>query len=1215
MVKIDKDTVLRNLKKLTSKSVMERAYLIAEKNKNLISLDFDDKVYKMSIKGSKPYAINVEFTENNGINANCNCDYDWGGFCKHIGAAVLFLLNRDNDLLGKEIKKQTTTELISNYNSEASKRNSQNQFRIENYFTDYKIDYDVLKNKLRYNVNIKNITPQKILLQSKTWTESYDVAFTAENNDLLLECNCLSNSKGICSHAKFVLNYTHEKNKTFFNILTENGFQKLKQKAFKEFGLNMDLTFEDYFNLDNSSFFKIYEPKKSTLAIKSLDFFDKTLHIVPKKTEIPQEKTDYNIAICVEHIRNQTIIVSLLKLYYYKNRPLEIKNINDATSADIKFFSNDLKWINTNFTVRNRYENDLPEQDYDMIKQLTKICSYFPLVYIKKNSFVYNHDNITQIFFSETLLSVFLKVSDDEYFVSATLYCRIGTKTSKAIPTFYHDNLALVKDTMYLTDNDVYPQLYKKFGETATIKCAHGLFPLLFQKVIDPLTKHIEVVFDLSYIAIENQSLTPVGKKLYLTEQNNLIKFLPVVTYDNNKEYNALESSEKCEVIDNKSTIVQLDKDFHENYITFFKSLHSEFENQMYEDGFYLTYDQIIAKSWFIDAFEKIRNHNIEIFGLDKLKKFNFSPYKASVNTNLSSGIDWFDVEIDISYGDMRVSLKDLQKAIVNKQNYVQLGNGKLGLLPEEWIEKFAVMFRQGEIKKEKVKISKLKFSILDQLFEKIDNEEIMRELYEKKEKLKSFTEIKNTKIPKNIKATLRDYQKEGLNWLNFLNEFGWGGILADDMGLGKTLQIITLITGLKKNKNNIVLIVVPTTLLFNWKKEIEKFAPHLTPYFHHGLQRLKTEEEISENQLIISTYGTVANDIEMFQNITFYYTILDESQAIKNPNSQRYKSMCLLKSKYKIAMTGTPIENNTFDLYAQMNFLNPGVFGSQENFKTNYSTPIDVNRDEKIASELQKMISPFVLRRTKEQVATELPPKVEDYLYCEMEPEQRAVYDVFKNRYRDFLMQKFTEEGFEKSKMFVLEGILKLRQICDSPTLLNDDATYTSESIKIKEIIKHITEKTANHKILVFSQFVGMLKLIETELQKNKIEYEYLDGKNSQTQREESVDNFQNNEKCRVFLISLKAGGFGLNLTSADYVYIVDPWWNPAVENQAIDRCYRIGQDKHVIAYRMICKDTIEEKIMDLQQKKKQIASDIIHTDENIMKQFDKTDVLNLFN
>jgi SNF2 family DNA or RNA helicase len=498
-------------------------------------------------------------------------------------------------------------------------------------------------------------------------------------------------------------------------------------------------------------------------------------------------------------------------------------------------------------------------------------------------------------------------------------------------------------------------------------------------------------------------------------------------------------------------------------------------------------------------------------------------------------------------------------------------------------------------------------------LFDNIDDAKIIEELAEKRKRIYEFKEINKTTVPKQIKAELRHYQKEGVNWINFLDEMKWGGILADDMGLGKTLQILTFIQQIIIKDKTPNLIIVPTTLLFNWKAEIEKFAPQIKAFYHYGVDRNKTTKEFNKYHIIFTSYGVLLRDIENLSKFQFNYLILDESQAIKNPASHRFKASNLIKAKNRIALTGTPIENNTFDLYAQMSFVNPGIFGSINNFKQNYSTPIDKDGNEVIAKELQKIINPFVLRRTKEKVAKELPAKTEGIIYCEMEPEQQKIYDTYRNEYRNKLLGNIAEQGIGKSKMMVLEGLTRLRQICDSPSLISD-VNFTNQSIKVKEIINNITHRTVNHKVLVFSQFVGMLSLIKTELDKLNISYEYLDGKNNITQRENSVSNFQTDDDLRVFLISLKAGGTGLNLTAADYVYIVDPWWNPAVENQAIDRCYRIGQEKKVFAYRMICKNTVEEKILDLQAKKKKIASDIIQTDENIMKSLTVNDIKDLF-
>ena len=433
-------------------------------------------------------------------------------------------------------------------------------------------------------------------------------------------------------------------------------------------------------------------------------------------------------------------------------------------------------------------------------------------------------------------------------------------------------------------------------------------------------------------------------------------------------------------------------------------------------------------------------------------------------------------------------------------------------------------------------------------------------------------------------------------------------------MGLGKTIQMITFLKSIidaKPKETNIV--IVPTSLLFNWERELNKFAPTIKYLINSGVGRIKDIKELKKHQLIITTYGLIINDIEEIQKLKFNYVVLDESQAIKNPLSQRYKAVCLLKSNNRMVMTGTPVENNTFDLYAQMSFINPGLLGNLNHFKSTFSDPIDKNGDAEAAASLRRLIKPFMLRRTKEQVATDLPDKTEDIIICEMGTVQRKIYDTFKNKYKDMIASSINSDGLGKSSMIVLDALLKLRQICNSPSLIKGE-NLANESVKIQELVRHITQKTGNHKILIFSQFVEMLGLIKKEIQKISVKFEYLDGSVPSHKREEIVQNFQQNDEIRIFLISLKAGGVGLNLTEADYVYLVDPWWNPAVESQAIDRAHRIGQTKKVFAYKMICKDTIEEKVLQLQDKKKKVAADIISTEQSFYKQLDKDDIMELF-
>jgi SNF2 family DNA or RNA helicase len=806
-----------------------------------------------------------------------------------------------------------------------------------------------------------------------------------------------------------------------------------------------------------------------------------------------------------------------------------------------------------------------------------------------------------------------IKVEKDNDFITAHLFFKTDDQELIRANKTPWDILGVIikNNTLHFIDN--YHSVILAKSKIGVFKMPVTHKEIFYKKVIEPLSKHFILEFEEDTFNNESYELDFSSKQIFLSEKDQYLIIRPQVKYDNGKEVILTNIGNLIEKQEDKIIEYKRNYELEEFFLNEIAELHPSFEEQKSNKIFYIHYEDFMEKMWFFKFFEQMQQKHIEVYGLKNLKNFKYSPYKGKISTSINSGIDWFDVNITMSFGNNEVSLQDIKKAVINKERYILLKDGSVGILPEEWFHKLEKYFRNGEINKNKLKISKLRFSIIDELFDNIDNDKIVKELAQKRKLLEQFKKIDKVTVPKNIKAELRNYQKEGLNWLYFLKKMKWGGILADDMGLGKTLQILSFIQKDLAKQKKAHLIVVPTTLLFNWQKEIEKFAPDIKALYHYGPDRAKDTKDFNKFHIIFTTYGILLRDIELLKTYRFKYMILDESQAIKNPASRRYKAASLIQAENKLALTGTPIENSTFDLYAQMNFVNPGFLGSLNSFKKNYSNPIDKEGNETIASELQKIINPFVLRRTKEQVAKELPPKIEDIIYCEMSEEQRKVYEAYKNNYRNKILKKIEKDGLNKSKLFVLEALTRLRQICDSPLLLKDDEIQITESIKIKEIVNHITEKTANHKVLIFSQFVEMLSLLRKELEKLNIDYEYLDGKSSTTQREASVNNFQTNNYLRVFLISLKAGGTGLNLTAADYVYILDPWWNPAVENQAIDRCYRIGQDKHVFAYRMICKNTIEEKILDLQSKKKKIATDIIQTDENIIKTIDIKDIKEL--
>jgi SNF2 family DNA or RNA helicase len=610
-----------------------------------------------------------------------------------------------------------------------------------------------------------------------------------------------------------------------------------------------------------------------------------------------------------------------------------------------------------------------------------------------------------------------------------------------------------------------------------------------------------------------------------------------------------------------------------------------------------------------------MKEANVPVVGFEVLKNYRFNTAKPQTRIHISNGVDWFDAKVDIIFGEQKVTIEEIKRALTNKQQFVQLNDGTLGILPEEWLKKYSLLFRVGEGSKDQLKLSKYHLSVIDELYNGIDETEVMIRLEEKYDRLRSFNRINEVDPPSALSHILRPYQVAGYHWLNYLNEVGWGGILADDMGLGKTVQALSFIQRFKESNEKLTaLVVCPTTLMFNWENEIKKFTPKVSYKIHHGGERIRNKKIFEEHDVVITTYGTLRSDIKFMLETEFDYIVLDESQAIKNPQSKVTKAACLLNARNRLCMSGTPLQNNTFDIYAQMNFLNPGMLGSIEYFRNEFATPIDKFGEKEHKDHLKKLLFPFILRRTKEQVAKDLPEKTETILFCEMEEEQRNIYDAYRNDYRDKILGVIKEQGIDKSQLTILQGLMKLRQICDSPAIMNEKEPLPNVSVKLEELAREITENIGNHKALVFSQFLGMLALIRGKLTELGVKFEYFDGSTTAIERERAIQSFQKDDEVRVFLISLKAGGVGLNLTAADYVYIVDPWWNPAVEQQAIDRTHRIGQTKNIFAYRMICKDTIEDKILQLQEKKRALARDLVADDDGFVKTLSREDVEYLF-
>jgi SNF2 family DNA or RNA helicase len=457
----------------------------------------------------------------------------------------------------------------------------------------------------------------------------------------------------------------------------------------------------------------------------------------------------------------------------------------------------------------------------------------------------------------------------------------------------------------------------------------------------------------------------------------------------------------------------------------------------------------------------------------------------------------------------------------------------------------------------------------------------------------------------------LRIYQQLGLGWLRFLDHMGWGGCLADDMGLGKTIQALALLELLKEEgRQGTSLVVTPKSLIFNWQREARRFTPDLKTVAYTGMKRAELFEDLNQYDLVLTTFGTMRRDAVKLAQFKFFYVILDEGQAIKNPDSQNARASMLLDGERRLILSGTPVENHLGELWSLFNFLNPGLLGTASSFKKKFGNGREM--DTGSLKLLRRTLRPFILRRKKEDVAPDLPEKVEETILCEMEPEQKKLYLKVKEKAKTTVMAKVQKNGVARSKLHILEALLRLRQAACHPGLI-DEKLADMSSGKFQALLSMLDEvEDEGHKILIFSQFTSLLALLRKELDAKKKVYEYLDGQT--VNRQVRVDRFQEDARCKFFLISLKAGGLGLNLTAADYVFILDPWWNPAVEAQAIDRAHRIGQDKKVFAYRFVSEDSIEERIAELQESKRHLADSIVSASESVMRDLTREDLEFLF-
>ncbi len=625
----------------------------------------------------------------------------------------------------------------------------------------------------------------------------------------------------------------------------------------------------------------------------------------------------------------------------------------------------------------------------------------------------------------------------------------------------------------------------------------------------------------------------------------------------------------------------------------------SKQKKEIYEEDSFFIVPPDTAGPFLLHALPELLS-NYVLLGAEKLKEYKIKLAQPKLNFNLSLGVDFLEGDISVDVENDHYSLQDLMSQF-KKQRYIKLSDGERAIVDAGYMKRLERIFNRGK-KGSKTRISFFDLPEIEELMEQRLSGEIFnqhRKIYE------GFNQLAQSKIrATSINATLRPYQVEGLKWLNYLYENNLGGCLADDMGLGKTLQTIALLARIYPKIKQPSLIVMPRSLLFNWQNELSKFAPQLDVYTYYENNR--NIKEAKKHSVILTTYALVRNDVEQFSKESFHCVILDESQNIKNINAQITQAIFLLQTKHRIALSGTPIENNLSELYSLFRFLNPTMFGSAESFYQDYILPIQRDGDKETLRCLRKKIYPFLLRRLKKEVLNELPDRIEQVLLVEMSPEQAAFYEKKRQYYYQQVKQAIAIDGVKKSQFVMFQALNELRRIASIPESLSDGQIA---SPKLSLLIDNISEAVSNgHKVVVFFNFIAGIERAGELLDNHGIDFVSMTG--STHDRKSLVERFQNDPSCKVFLITLKTGGVGLNLTAADTVFIFEPWWNKAAEEQAISRLHRIGQSNKVLSYAMITNGTIEEKIRELQEKKAELFNDLIGSDTSSSKNLSEEDI-----
>ena len=652
----------------------------------------------------------------------------------------------------------------------------------------------------------------------------------------------------------------------------------------------------------------------------------------------------------------------------------------------------------------------------------------------------------------------------------------------------------------------------------------------------------------------------------------------------------------KLELHEDSFTIFNVDRD---------KESEISYLNHLKKIG--LDLDAKVRKMQYVDGIEWINLHykQIESVGIEiRFQKKSKTPYnifvgERNISVELEEGRDWFDIKGKVEFGKYQIPVLQLLNYIKHNKREILLPNGEYVQIPQAWIDEYKSLADLCKIEDGNATISKHFCAIADEL-KKTDKVKLSV-----KDSMRRFLENDldvNFDLPKGFTGELRHYQQQGYNWLRLLDEMGLGGCLADDMGLGKTIQALCLLQMMKEKNRGTSLLVVPTSLVYNWEQEAEKFTPEINVYVHAGNQRTKKSEDFGEPDILLTSYAVLRRDRHLFTSQRFNYIILDEAQTIKNPQADITQVCLSLQAKRFLTLTGTPLENSITDLWSQVHFFNRNMLGSANNFNRLCKQPAK-------QESYRQLLRPFLLRRQKNKVLKDLPEKSIILQWCNMSEEQNSFYRETRNKFvNKFLENK--KENDSVNPIVILEGLLRLRQSANHPFLV--DTNYTESSGKFDTVCEMLTDIVEQgDKVLVFSSFTEHLKLYRNFLDEKEIKYCYLDG--STKDRKEQVENFQQNDEFQIFLLSLKAGGIGLNLTKASYVFLLDPWWNPAAEAQAYDRAHRIGQQNKVFVYKFITRNTIEEKILKLQEEKMILFESMVNSENEITRNLNINEIMQL--